>query len=86
MMAQMMRNQQMEVNADEEKEKVTEKSGLPLESSPYVKYSDMEEYKRNAYSSAQGQLHPKLNQGGTTTDHATTTLSRGPTSTKHKLN
>ena len=38
--------------------------GLPLESSPYVKYDDMEDY-NNAYGTqGQLQLHPKPNQGG----------------------
>lgn len=54
--------QQMKVNAGEWK-------GLPLESSPYVKYSDREEYQSNAYGSQQGQLLQLLNppnpyQGG----------------------
>ncbi|KAA0064662.1 late embryogenesis abundant protein group 8 protein [Cucumis melo var. makuwa] len=38
---------------------------LPLESSPYVKYKDLEEYKRKGYG-AEGHLEPKPNQGGGT--------------------
>lgn len=35
---------------------------LPLESSPYVKYKDLEEYKRKGYG-AEGHLEPKPNHG-----------------------
>ncbi|KAE8649966.1 hypothetical protein Csa_012992 [Cucumis sativus] len=38
---------------------------LPLESSPYVKYKDLEEYKRKGYG-VEGHLVPKPNQGGGT--------------------
>lgn len=36
---------------------------LPLESSPYVKYKDLEEYKKKGYGT-EGHLEPKPNQGG----------------------
>ncbi|XWS55315.1 hypothetical protein CRYUN_Cryun10bG0164400 [Craigia yunnanensis] len=41
--------------------------GLPLESSPYLKYQDLEDYKRKAYGT-EGHLGVKENQrpGGST--------------------
>lgn len=43
---------------------------LPLESSPYVKYTDLEDYKNKAYGT-QGHLEPKPGQGGGGTDAPT---------------
>lgn len=37
--------------------------GLPMESSPYLKYTDLEDYKRQGYGT-QGHLEPKPQQGG----------------------
>ncbi|XP_022135734.1 uncharacterized protein LOC111007621 [Momordica charantia] len=45
-----------------EEEKASVEELLPLESSPYVKYKDLEEYKREGYG-AEGHLEPKPNQG-----------------------
>ncbi|TKY75361.1 Late embryogenesis abundant protein, LEA-18 [Spatholobus suberectus] len=58
---------QMELKAGglssrEEKGKL---EGLPLQSRPYVKYDDVEEYKHNAYGT-QGHLQPKSDRGGLT--------------------
>lgn len=61
---------QMELKGGGEHEEKGRVEGLPLESSPYVKYNDMEEYKRNAYGT-QGHLQPKPNQGGGSTDAPT---------------
>ncbi|XVF00579.1 hypothetical protein REPUB_Repub04eG0012500 [Reevesia pubescens] len=36
--------------------------GPPLHSSPYLKYHDLEDYKRNAYGT-EGHLHVKENKG-----------------------
>ncbi|KAL5713747.1 hypothetical protein ACHQM5_015797 [Ranunculus cassubicifolius] len=47
--------------------------GLPLQSSPYLKYTDMEEYKFKGYG-AQGHITPKPGMGGGATDAPT--LSR----------
>ncbi|XVF46004.1 hypothetical protein PTKIN_Ptkin02bG0253300 [Pterospermum kingtungense] len=45
--------------------------GLPLESSPYAKYKDLEDYKRNAYGT-EGQLEVREKQGASgSTDAAT---------------
>ncbi|RZC45777.1 hypothetical protein C5167_038719 [Papaver somniferum] len=43
---------------------------LPLESSPYVKYSDLEDYKRQGYGT-EGHLQPKPGQTGCPTDAPT---------------
>ncbi|XP_030523308.2 uncharacterized protein LOC115735964 [Rhodamnia argentea] len=44
--------------------------GLPLESSPYVKFTDLEDYKNRAYGT-QGHLEPKPGHGGGSTDAPT---------------
>lgn len=44
--------------------------GLPMESSPYVKYSDLEDYKRKGYG-AEGHLQPKPIPAGSGTDAPT---------------
>ncbi|XP_026402432.1 uncharacterized protein LOC113298013 [Papaver somniferum] len=49
-------------------EKVLEE--LPLESSPYVKYSDIEDYKRQGYGT-EGHLQPKTGLGAGATDAPT---------------
>ncbi|XP_031270134.1 uncharacterized protein LOC116128550 [Pistacia vera] len=54
----------------ENQEKKATVEGLPLESSPYVKYTNLEDYKRNAYGS-EGHLPVKLNQSGGGTDAPT---------------
>lgn len=55
---------------EEEEEKGSKLEGLPMESSPYLKYSDLEDYKRQGYGT-QGHLEPKPNQGGGGTDAPT---------------
>ncbi|RZC67421.1 hypothetical protein C5167_011102 [Papaver somniferum] len=56
--------------ADAEKGKVAGEGLLPLESSPYVKYSDLEDYKRQGYGT-EGHLQPKPGQTGCPTDAPT---------------
>ncbi|KAK9134652.1 hypothetical protein Syun_013982 [Stephania yunnanensis] len=55
-------------------EPVTEKENteaeLPMQSSPYVKYSDLEDYKRQGYGT-EGHIEPKPDQGGGATDAPT---------------
>ncbi|XP_031398483.1 uncharacterized protein LOC116209057 [Punica granatum] len=50
--------------------------GLPMQSSPYVKYTDLEDYKRKGYGT-EGHLEPKPIQGGSGTD-APTVSGNGP--------
>ncbi|XVF45908.1 hypothetical protein PTKIN_Ptkin02bG0246000 [Pterospermum kingtungense] len=62
-------------NAREQSQSQSQKNatleGLPLESSPYVKYKDLEDYKRNAYGT-EGHLEVKEKQGASgSTDAAT---------------
>ncbi|XP_023535424.1 uncharacterized protein LOC111796868 [Cucurbita pepo subsp. pepo] len=57
--------QQQQQLVREKEEKASVEELLPLESSPYVKYKDLEEYKRKGYG-AEGHLEPKPNQGGGT--------------------
>ncbi|CAA7025176.1 unnamed protein product [Microthlaspi erraticum] len=47
-----------------------EKNELPLETSPYTKYEDIEDYKKNAYGTT-GHQDVKPGQGGGTTDAPT---------------
>ncbi|XWS40390.1 hypothetical protein CRYUN_Cryun18bG0137100 [Craigia yunnanensis] len=45
--------------------------GLPLESSPYLKYKDLEDYKRKAYGT-EGHLDVKENQSASGSTDAPT--------------
>ncbi|XP_021286685.1 uncharacterized protein LOC110418316 [Herrania umbratica] len=45
--------------------------GLPLESSPYVKYRDLEDYKRQAYGT-EGHLPVEIKQGASGSTDAPT--------------
>ncbi|KAF5961202.1 hypothetical protein ACSBR2_009856 [Camellia fascicularis] len=44
--------------------------GLPMESSPYTQYKDLEDYKRQGYGT-QGHQQPKPGGGGGSTDAPT---------------
>ncbi|KAK2410644.1 hypothetical protein QL285_045999 [Trifolium repens] len=44
--------------------------GLPLEDSPYVKYKDLEDYKRQGYGT-QGHQQPKEGRGAGSTEAPT---------------
>lgn len=48
--------------------------GLPMETSPYLKYNDLEDYKNNAYGT-QGHLQVNPDKGGGGTDAPTITGS-----------
>lgn len=50
---------------EKKEEKASVEELLPLESSPYVKYKDLEDYKTKGYG-AEGHLEPKPNHGGGT--------------------
>ncbi|XP_010509848.1 PREDICTED: uncharacterized protein LOC104786195 [Camelina sativa] len=54
-----------------------EKQELPLETSPYTKYEDIEDYKKNAYGTS-GHQEVKPGQGGGTTDALTLSGSGAP--------
>ncbi|KAK0604389.1 hypothetical protein LWI29_015221 [Acer saccharum] len=54
----------------QQQEKNETLEGLLMESSPYLKYTDLEDYKRQAYGT-QGHLEVKPNQGGGGTDAPT---------------
>nr|DAD21159.1 TPA_asm: hypothetical protein HUJ06_022622 [Nelumbo nucifera] len=70
----MSSSQQMMRESEYEDQKMTNQKEtverLPLESSPYVRYSDLEDYKRQAYGT-QGHLDPKQGLGGGSTDAPT---------------
>lgn len=65
-------NQNFSSKAKEAESKTVEE--LPLESSPYVKYSDLEDYKRQAYGT-DGHLTVNPNQLGISTDAPTLSTS-----------
>ncbi|KAK3032901.1 hypothetical protein RJ639_034949 [Escallonia herrerae] len=44
--------------------------GLPLESSPYMQYNDLEDYKRQGYGT-EGHLQPQPGRGAGSTDAPT---------------
>ncbi|TYK12837.1 Late embryogenesis abundant protein, LEA-18 [Cucumis melo var. makuwa] len=58
--ADQSQGQNEEGKSEREKER---SEGLPLESSPYVNYKDLEDYKSQAYGT-QGHLQPKPGRGG----------------------
>lgn len=53
--------------------------GIPVEDSPYVKYKDLEDYKRQGYGT-EGHLQPKPGRGAGSTDAPT--LSGGAISSE----
>ena len=55
---------------ESEGEKGKLEAGLPLETSPYVNYGDLEDYKRQAYGT-EGHLEPKTGRGAGATDAPT---------------
>ena len=72
-----------EEEEEEEEERGSSKlQGLPMESSPYLKYTNLEDYKQQGYGT-QGHVAPKPNQGGGGTTGPTlagTGLSEGQAS------
>ncbi|GLU00084.1 hypothetical protein SLE2022_174780 [Rubroshorea leprosula] len=59
-----MASQQLKRNSETEEEKKSSTlEGLPLESSPHVKYEDIEDYKLNAYGT-QAHLPVRTGHGG----------------------
>lgn len=68
-----MEKKQEQVDKKEEKKESLE--GLPTETSPYVKYKDLEDYKRQGYG-AQGHQQPNPGHGAAGSTDAPT-LSGG---------
>ncbi|KAJ8762251.1 hypothetical protein K2173_007407 [Erythroxylum novogranatense] len=62
--ASIRRNEELESEAE------SREGGLPLETSPYLQYTDLEDYKSNAYGT-QGHLQVKRDQGGGATEGPT---------------
>lgn len=60
----------MEKNGDGKEDKKVGEQGLPLDTSPYVKYSDLEDYKRKGYGT-EGHMEPVERRGGGATDAPT---------------
>ncbi|KAF9686583.1 hypothetical protein SADUNF_Sadunf02G0004200 [Salix dunnii] len=56
-------SKQMENRKEGVEEKKGKLEGLPMESSPYLKYTDLEDYKRIAYGTG-GHQEVRPNQGG----------------------
>ncbi|XP_034689618.1 uncharacterized protein LOC117917441 [Vitis riparia] len=56
--------EQMRKTAESE-EKGGKLEGLPMETSPYTQYSDLEDYKRKGYGT-EGHLQPKPGRGSST--------------------
>ncbi|GKV33408.1 hypothetical protein SLEP1_g41927 [Rubroshorea leprosula] len=78
-----MASQQLKRNSETEEEKKSSTlEGLPLESSPHVKYEDIEDYRLNAYGT-QAHLPVRTGQRGGGTDAPTLSGSH-LTKGKHK--
>ncbi|KAK9678486.1 hypothetical protein RND81_11G214700 [Saponaria officinalis] len=54
----------------QQSEEAKKLEGLPIESSPYVQYKDLEDYKRQGYGT-QGHVDPKPGRGAGGTDAPT---------------
>ncbi|KAI4327383.1 hypothetical protein L6164_019852 [Bauhinia variegata] len=65
----MEKQQQKETEQQKETGKPSHE-GLPLETSPFVQYKDMEEYKRQGYGT-EGHLEPKPGRGPGATEAPT---------------
>ncbi|CAL0312864.1 unnamed protein product [Lupinus luteus] len=61
--------QQKETKPQNESSKVNTE-GLPMEDSPYLKYEDLEDYKKQGYGT-QGHQEPKQGRGAGATDAPT---------------
>lgn len=70
----MEKKQQPEEHRNEKKleDQKNTLEGLPLETSPYVQYKDIEDYKRQGYG-AEGHLQPKPGRAAGSTDAPTVT-------------
>ncbi|XP_018851682.1 uncharacterized protein LOC109013892 [Juglans regia] len=71
-----MEKQQEQRERKLENEEKGKLEGLPWEESPYVKYNDLEDYKRQGYGT-EGHIQPKPGRGAGSTDAPT--LSGGTT-------
>ncbi|KAH1082401.1 hypothetical protein J1N35_022162 [Gossypium stocksii] len=70
----MEKKQQQDVDkkaGDNMDEKKTSLEGLPIEDSPYVKYGDLEDYKRRGYGT-EGHQQPKPGRGAASSTDAPT--------------
>lgn len=67
---------------NEKKEKGLE--GLPMQESPYVKYTDLEDYKRQGYG-VEGHLQPQQGRGAGATDAPTLSGSAVSSEAESKL-
>ena len=65
----------MEKKQEEEKKKNLE--GLPVETSPYTQYKDLDEYKKQGYG-AEGHLHPNPGRGAAASTDAPTATADDP--------
>ncbi|XWS41809.1 hypothetical protein CRYUN_Cryun17cG0114800 [Craigia yunnanensis] len=56
------KQEHVDKKADNKEEKKESLEGLPMEDSPYLKYKDMEDYKRQGYGT-EGHQQPKPGRG-----------------------
>ncbi|KAL6512844.1 hypothetical protein OROHE_019634 [Orobanche hederae] len=56
---------------EKKEEKVMNLEGLPMETSPYTQYKDLEDYKKQGYGT-QGHLQPKPGHGAAASTDAPT--------------
>ncbi|XVF17564.1 hypothetical protein REPUB_Repub10bG0134200 [Reevesia pubescens] len=65
------KQEHVDKKADNKEKKKESLEGLPLEDSPYVKYKDLEDYKRQGYG-AEGHQKPKPGRGAASSTDAPT--------------
>ncbi|KMT09793.1 hypothetical protein BVRB_6g127730 [Beta vulgaris subsp. vulgaris] len=63
-------NNQQSENEKKQSEEAKKLEGLPIETSPYVQYKDLEDYKQQGYGT-QGHMEPKPGRGAGGTDAPT---------------
>ncbi|KAL8528777.1 hypothetical protein ACS0TY_006295 [Phlomoides rotata] len=71
----------------EEKEKKSSVEGLPIDTSPYTQYKDLEDYKKQGYGT-EGHLQPNPGRGAAASTDAPTLTGGGanPTSSTDAVN
>ncbi|KAL4363685.1 hypothetical protein GQ457_04G017420 [Hibiscus cannabinus] len=74
-----MEKKQEDVGKEAEAEKKESLEGLPIEDSPYVKYKDLEDYKRRGYGT-QGHQQPEPGRGAASSTDAPTLSGVDPSS------
>ncbi|KAL0450196.1 UNVERIFIED_CONTAM: hypothetical protein Slati_1576000 [Sesamum latifolium] len=72
----------MERRHDENDQRKQNLEGLPVDTSPYTQYKDLEDYKAQAYGT-HGHLQPQPSSGAAASTDAPTVAAAGPAANSH---